>query len=57
MLGEGGTALSEFEAAARRFLERQERQVDMEAYREITDALKVELALAIAAADEGKADL
>ncbi len=39
MLGEGGTALSEFEAAARKFLAREERGVDPKRYRALIDAL------------------
>jgi hypothetical protein len=39
MLGEGGTALSEFEAAARKFLSREERGVDPKRYRAVIDAL------------------
>jgi hypothetical protein len=39
MLGEGGTALSEFEAAARKFLAREERGVDPKRYRAVIDAL------------------
>jgi Domain of unknown function (DUF222)/HNH endonuclease len=39
MLGEGGTALSEFEAAARKFLVRDERGVDPKRYRAVLDAL------------------
>jgi hypothetical protein len=39
MLGEGGTPLSEFQAAARKFLARQERQVDLKDYRAVIDSL------------------
>src|SRR4029077_13953322 len=39
MLGEGGTALSEFEEAARRFLARSDRSVDPKRYRAVIDAL------------------
>jgi hypothetical protein len=39
MLGEGGTALSEFEEAARKFLARDERSVDPKRYRAVVDAL------------------
>jgi Domain of unknown function (DUF222) len=39
MLGEGGTALSEFEAAARKFLARDELGVDPKRYRAVIDAL------------------
>src|ERR1700681_1582550 len=39
MLGEGGTALSEFQAAARKFLARDERDVDLAEYRAIIDSL------------------
>ena len=40
MLGEGGTALSEFQAAARKFLARDERDIDLKDYRAIIDALE-----------------
>src|ERR1700730_5689733 len=40
MLGEGGTALSEFQAAARKFLARDERDVDLSEYRSVIDALE-----------------
>jgi hypothetical protein len=39
MLGEGGTPLEEFEAAARRFLARGERRVDPKRYRAVIDSL------------------
>ena len=39
MSGEGGTALSEFEAAAREFLAREDRAVDPKRYRALIDAL------------------
>src|SRR6202171_3985595 len=39
MSGEGGTALSEFEAAARKFLAREDRAVDPKRYRAVIDAL------------------
>src|SRR5258706_16048570 len=39
MLGEGGTALSEFEEAARKFLARDERSVDPKRYRAVIDSL------------------
>jgi Domain of unknown function (DUF222) len=39
MLGEGGTALSEFEEAARKFVARGERSVDPKRYRAILDSL------------------
>ena len=39
MLGEGGTALSEFEEAARKFLARGERSVDPKRYRAVIDSL------------------
>ena len=39
MLGEGGTALSEFEEAARKFLARDERSVDPKRYRAVLDSL------------------
>src|SRR5260221_7174881 len=39
MLGEGGTPLEEFEAAARRFLSRGERSVDPKRYRAVIDSL------------------
>jgi hypothetical protein len=39
MLGEGGTALSEFEAAARKFLARGDCGVDLKRYRAVIDAL------------------
>jgi hypothetical protein len=56
MLGEGGTPLSKLQAAVRKFLDRDERQVDMKEYRAIIDALKAELALSIAEADEREAE-
>ena len=40
MLGEGGTALSEFQAAARKFLARDERDVDLKDYRAVIDSLE-----------------
>jgi len=40
MLGEGGTPLSEFQAAARKFLAREERDVDLAEYRAIIDSLE-----------------
>src|SRR6202047_1298043 len=40
MLGEGGTPLSEFQAAARKFLARDERDVDLSEYRAVIDALE-----------------
>src|SRR4029077_13763588 len=39
MLGEGGTALSEFEEAARKFLARDDRRVDPRRYRAVIDSL------------------
>jgi hypothetical protein len=39
MLGEGGTPLSELQTAIRRFLEREERAVDLKAYRVAIDSL------------------
>src|SRR5258706_5912957 len=39
MLGEGGTPLEEFEAAARKFLARGERSVDPKRYRAVIDSL------------------
>src|ERR1700675_2200573 len=39
MLGEGGTPLEEFEAAARKFLARGERSVDPRRYRAVIDSL------------------
>src|SRR3984893_12050158 len=39
MLGEGGTALSEFQAAARKFLAREDRDVDLAEYRALIDSL------------------
>src|SRR5258708_2138849 len=39
MLGEGGTPLEEFEAAARKFLARDERSVDPKRYRAVIDSL------------------
>src|SRR4030088_533050 len=39
MLGEGGTPLAEFQAAARTILARDEREVDLSEYRAIIDAL------------------
>src|ERR1700730_15895931 len=39
MLGEGGTALSEFQAAARKFLARDDRDVDLKEYRAVIDSL------------------
>ena len=40
MLGEGGTALSEFQAVARKFLARDERDVGLSDYRAVIDALE-----------------
>src|SRR5216683_7263747 len=40
MLGEGGTPLSELHAAIRRFLEREERAVDLKDYRVVIDSLE-----------------
>ena len=40
MLGEGGTALSELQAAARKFLARDERDVDLKDYRAVIDSLE-----------------
>src|SRR6266849_7925442 len=40
MLGEGGTPLSELHAAIRRFLERDERAVDLKDYRVAIDSLE-----------------
>jgi hypothetical protein len=57
MSGEGGTALSKLEAAAREFQAREERAVDLKEFRAIIDALKNELALSIARADEIQAEL
>ena len=39
MLGEGGTPLSKLQAAAREFLARDERQVDLKEYRAVIDGL------------------
>ena len=39
MLGEGGTPLSEFQAAARKFLARDERDLDLSEYRAVIDSL------------------
>jgi len=39
MLGEGGTVLSEFQAAARKFLARDEREVNLKDYRAVIDSL------------------
>jgi hypothetical protein len=39
MSGEGGTPLSEFQAAARKFLTRDERAVDLKEYRAVIDSL------------------
>src|SRR5229473_1367732 len=39
MLGEGGTPLEEFEAAARKFVARGERNVDLKRYRAVIDGL------------------
>jgi hypothetical protein len=44
MLGGVGSEFEEFEAAARKFLARGERRVDMQLYRAVIDALKRELA-------------
>jgi hypothetical protein len=44
MLGEGGTALSELEAAVRKFQARSDRRVDLKGLRALIDALKDELA-------------
>src|SRR6202171_4681797 len=40
MLGEGGTPLSEFQAAARKFLAREGRDVDLKDYRAVIDLLE-----------------
>src|ERR1700738_433516 len=40
MLGEGGTPLSRFQAAARKFLAREEREVDLSEYRSVIDSLE-----------------
>jgi hypothetical protein len=40
MLGEGGTPLSELQVAIRRFLEREERAVDLKDYRVVIDSLE-----------------
>ena len=39
MLGEGGTPLEEFEAAARKFVARGEQSVDLKRYRAVIDGL------------------
>src|ERR1700732_3274440 len=44
MLGEGGTALSDLESAARCFLQRGERGVDLKRYRAVIDALEGDFA-------------
>jgi hypothetical protein len=49
---EGSRELRELKAAVRKFLERSQREVDMNEYRTIIDALKHELALSMARAEE-----
>src|SRR5258708_6893604 len=45
MLGEGGTPLEEFQAAARKFLARGERRVDPKGYRAVIDSLEGDFAV------------